>query len=216
MKLTQLPSDAFEPHKLIACPECDLIMRKGVIAEGVALECPRCHYELLTHRTNVIGQSLALVLTALLLYIPANFLPIVNLSLLGRTTYDTVWTGVLGLYQSGMRSIALVVFLCSMVVPLLKLLCQLFVLLTVISKKGRRAGVFTYRVYHHMRDWGMLEVYLLGILVSIIKLNDMAQLSVGAGLACFVGLLLVQVWLEIKMSPQQVWEALTEQDCARN
>ncbi|MGL1213424.1 paraquat-inducible protein A, partial [Vibrio parahaemolyticus] len=68
---------------------------------------------------NVIGQSLALVLTALLLYIPANFLPIVNLSLLGRTTYDTVWTGVLGLYQSGMRSIALVVFLCSMVVPLL-------------------------------------------------------------------------------------------------
>lgn len=75
--------------------------------------------------------------------------------------------------------------------------------------------MFAYRVYHHMRDWGMLEVYLLGILVSIIKLNDMAQLSVGAGLACFVGLLLVQVWLEIKMSQASMGSPCGARTCAR-
>lgn len=61
----------------------------------------------------------------------------------------------------------------------------------------------------------MLEVYLLGILVSIIKLRDMAELSLGIGLACFAGLLVVQVWLELVMSPQQVWEALAEPVDAR-
>jgi paraquat-inducible protein A len=61
----------------------------------------------------------------------------------------------------------------------------------------------------------MLEVYLLGILVAMIKLRDMAELSVGVGLGCFVALLLVQVWLELVMSPQQVWQALSENSDAR-
>jgi paraquat-inducible protein A len=72
-----------------------------------------------------------------------------------------------------------------------------------------------YRTYHHLREWGMLEVYLLGILVSIIKLRDMAELSLGIGLACFAGLLVVQVWLELVMSPHQVWQALSERRDAR-
>ncbi|HFS0768431.1 TPA: paraquat-inducible protein A, partial [Pseudomonas aeruginosa] len=69
-----------------------------------------------------------------------------------------------------------------------------------------------YRGYHHLREWGMLEVYLMGILVSIVKLIDMADLSLGIGLACFVALLFTQVWLEVTMSPHQVWEALGGED----
>jgi paraquat-inducible protein A len=59
-----------------------------------------------------------------------------------------------------------------------------------------------------MKDWGMLEVYLMGVLVAIVKLADMAELSLGLGLTCFVSLLLVQVWLEVVMSPHQIWQAL--------
>jgi len=62
----------------------------------------------------------------------------------------------------------------------------------------------------------MLEVYLLGILVSIIKLADMAELGLGIGLLCFVALLLVQIWLEILMSPEQIWQALSEPLNARD
>lgn len=119
---------------------------------------------------------------------------------------------MLGLYDSGMQSIAVVVFLSSMAVPLLKLVCQLLVLLSISLKVGRGYGLLLYRIYHHMREWGMLEVYLIGILVSIVKLADMAALSVGFGLACFIALLLVQVWLEVTMSPHQIWEALAGED----
>lgn len=196
-------------EQLVACHECDLLMRKPVLQDGESAECPRCGYELFSHRHRVVRRSMALVLTALLLYVPANFLPIMQLNLLGQTSQDTVWSGVIGLYESGMQGIAVVVFLCSMAVPLLKLLCQLLVLLSIRMDFARSYGLLLYRIYHHMREWGMLEVYLMGILVAMVKLMDLADLSLGLGLFCFIALLLVQVWLEVTMAPHQIWEALS-------
>ncbi|WAJ36586.1 paraquat-inducible protein A [Pseudomonas sp. GOM7] len=207
-----IPLCSLPVSALVACHECDLLMRKPVLQDGERAQCPRCSYELFSHRLYVVRRSLALVLTALLLYIPANFLPIMQLNLLGQTSQDTVWSGVIGLYESGMQGIAVVVFLCSMAVPLLKLLCQLLVLLSIRLDLGRSYGLLLYRIYHHLREWGMLEVYLMGILVAMVKLKDLADLSLGLGLFCFVTLLLVQVWLEVTMSPQQIWEALSGED----
>ncbi|VVN38553.1 hypothetical protein PS645_05257 [Pseudomonas fluorescens] len=205
--LSELPLD-----ELVACHECDLLMRKPKLSRGEKAECPQCGFELYAHRHNVVQRSLALVIAALLLFIPANFLPIMELNLLGQSSQDTVWTGVVGLFNSGMQGVSLVVFLCSMAIPLLKLLCQLAVLLTIRFDVGRSHGLLLYRIYHHLRDWGMLEVYLMGVLVAIVKLADMAAITVGLGLACFISLLLVQVWLEVAMSPHQIWQALSGED----
>ena len=205
--LSDLPLD-----NLVACHECDLLMRKSQLAHDEKALCPRCGYELYAHRHNVVERSLALVIAALLLFIPANFLPIMQLNILGQSAEDTVWTGVIGLFETGMQSVAVVVFLCSMGIPLLKLLCQLFVLLSIRLDVGRSYGLLLYRIYHHLRDWGMLEVYLMGVLVAIVKLADLASITVGLGLVCFISLLLVQVWLEVVMSPHQIWEALSGED----
>lgn len=205
--LENLPLD-----QLVACHECDLLMRKPQLKRDEKAHCPRCGYELFAHRHNVVERSLALVLAALLLYVPANFLPIMQLHLLGQSADDTVWSGVIGLYNTGMRGIAVVVFLCSMAIPLLKLLCQLAVLLSIRWNVGRNYGLLLYRIYHHLRDWGMLEVYFMGVLVAIVKLVDLAELSLGLGLLCFISLLLVQVWLEVVMSPHQIWVALSGED----
>lgn len=198
--------------KLIACHECDLLMLHPHLDEEQKASCPRCGYEMVVRRTQMRKRALALVITALLLFVPANFLPIMSLGLLGQSAVDTVWSGVLGLYHSGMQGVAAVVFMCSMLVPLLKLLCQLFVLLAMPRPAWRRAACRCYRAYHHLREWGMLEVYLFGILVSIVKLIDLAELHLGIGLACFVALMLAQVWLEVTMSQHQVWEALSEEN----
>jgi paraquat-inducible protein A len=205
--LSELPLE-----DLVACHECDLLMRKPELAHDEKALCPRCGYELYAHRHNVVQRSLALVIAALLLFVPANFLPIMQLNLLGQSSNDTVWSGVVGLFDSGMQSVSVIVFLCSMAIPLIKLLCQLAVLLSIRFDIGRSYGLLIYRIYHHLRDWGMLEVYLMGVLVAIVKLADMAAVTVGLGLACFIGLLLVQVWLEVVMSPHQIWQALSGED----
>lgn len=208
-QLSELPLEA-----LVACHECDLLMRKPLLADGERAECPRCGFELYSHNHQVVRRSLALAIAALLLYIPANFLPIMQINVLGQTSEDTVWSGVLSLYAAGglLKSIALVVFLCSMVIPLLKLLMQLAVLLSIRWDIGRSYGLLLYRIYHHLREWGMLEVYLMGILVSIVKLVDIASPTLDVGLGCFIALLLAQVWLEVTMSPHQIWEALAGED----
>ncbi|TXI28520.1 MAG: hypothetical protein E6Q69_16215, partial [Aquipseudomonas alcaligenes] len=117
--------------KLIACHECDLLMHHPHVGEEQKASCPRCGYEMLVHRSHMRKRALALVITALILFVPANFLPIMSLGLLGQSAVDTVWSAVVGLYHSGMQGVAAVVFMCSMLVPLLKLLCQLFVLLAM-------------------------------------------------------------------------------------
>jgi paraquat-inducible protein A len=205
-QLSDLPLD-----ELVGCHECDMLLRKPQLAAGDRAECPRCGFLLYSHNHQVIRRSLALVLAALLLYIPANFLPIMQINVLGQSSEDTIWSGVLSLYDAGgiLKSIALVVFLCSMVIPLVKLLIQFFVLLTIRLNYARGFGLMMYRMYHHLQEWGMLEVYLMGILVSIVKLIDIASPTMDFGLACFIALLLVQVWLEVTMEPHQIWEALS-------
>ena len=195
-------------EQLIACHECDLLMRREPVPTGNRSVCPRCGYELEIHRPHMVRRAMALVLTALFLYIPANFLPIMKIDILGQVGIDTVWGGVLGLYASGMHGVAVLVFLCSMVIPLAKLLCQLFVLCSLRFDVARAQAMQLLRWYQHLREWGMLEVYLMGILVAIVKLIDMAELHIGVGLACFIGLLLSQIWLEVTMSRHQVWESL--------
>lgn len=210
VQLPEVASSAELPplEQLIACHECDLLLAHPHLDEEQKAHCPRCGYELLVHRSQMRRRSLALVITALLLYVPANFLPILTLNLMGQNAVDTIWSGVVGLYFSGMKSVAVLVFFCSMLIPLLKLLCQLFVLLSLPSPFWRRYAIGYYRLYHHLREWGMLEVYLFGIIVSIVKLVDLADLHLGVGLFCFVALMLTQIWLEVSMSPHQVWEEL--------
>lgn len=200
--------------KLVACHECDLLMHKPHLEDGERANCPRCGFELYRHNTQVVSRSLALVIAALVLFIPASFFPIMQINVLGQTSQDTVWSGVLSLYEAGgvLQSIAVVVFLSSMVIPFLKLMIQFLVLVSIRLDVGRAYGLFLYRTYHHMREWGMLEVYLMGILVSIVKLIDIAKPTIGVGLVCFVSLLLVQVWLEVTMEPHQIWEALAGDD----
>lgn len=211
ISLAGLPID-----ELVGCHECDLLMQRAILAIGEKAQCPRCGHELYACRDNVVQRSLALTLSALLLYAPANFLPIMHLELLGLGSDDTVWGGVVGLYENNMAGVALVVFLCSMGLPLLKLCCQLMVLLSIKFNFAVRQSLALYRLYGHLREWGMPEVYLMGILVAIVKLADMATLSIGVGLLCFVAFLIVQIFLEVVMSPQQIWGALGDRKHASN
>ncbi|WP_410922087.1 paraquat-inducible protein A [Pseudomonas aeruginosa] len=204
----ECPEQSLALDELIACHECDLLLRREPVPLGNRSVCPRCGFELEIHRPHMARRALALVLTALLLYVPANFLPIMHITILGQSSVDTVWSGVVGLYQSNMAGVALLVFLCSMVIPLAKLLCQLFVLLSIRSKALREHGMLLLRGYQHLREWGMLEVYLMGLIVAMVKLIDMAELHIGVGLACFVSLLVTQVWLEVTMPRHQVWAEL--------
>ncbi|UYZ85064.1 paraquat-inducible protein A [Entomomonas sp. E2T0] len=193
---------------LIACPECDLLMACDHLQDDERITCSRCGAKLKIYRRNMATRALSLVLTALILFIPASFVPILKINILGQSQQASVWDSVLGLYHSGMVAISVLVLMCGFAIPLCKLLCQLYVLLAIYTNRGKVLAITFFKTYQQLKEWGMLEIYLLGILVSIVKLHGMAELHIGIGLACFIMLLFVQVWLEIVMNQPQTWVLL--------
>ena len=192
---------------ITACHECDLLvgLKDGT---GNALACPRCGTVLAVHKPGSIGKTLAMTLTGLLLFVPANFLPVLRLDILGLETRHTVVSAVAALYNGGFPGVALMVLATSIAAPLACLVMLCTVLVSV------RAGWYfsglpsMFRLILKLDAWAMLDVYLISLAVAAIKLADMARLEAGLGLACFTGLMLSYAGIKACINPSDVWSAI--------
>ncbi|TAA47153.1 paraquat-inducible protein A [Corallincola spongiicola] len=199
-----------EHGHLTACHECDLLVNLPHERVGYRLKCPCCGYVIVDTRYDALGKTLAASLAALLLFIPANLLPImaINIGDMGQST--TVLQGAKLMWQAEYFWVAFMVVLTAFIVPLLEL--SLLLSITVLAKLRRGMGfvVSAVKVYQKIRSWGMLEVYMFGILVSIVKLVDLADLVVNGGLYCFGGLLFCSTYAAASFDPHEVWEIVDE------
>lgn len=194
------------------CPECDLAMTPPTLPTGTRARCPRCNHMLADARHGSLDQLVALIITGLLLYPPANILPILKLSLMGDEQHNTVFAGIYALCKEGYLLVAFVIFLCAMLVPLIRLAALLFIIIAGIKlRKQLMLARTLFRFYHQLGEWGMLEIYLLGILVAIVKLVDTASVHPGIGMVCFIGLILSEIGISLVMNESCLWELLEEQ-----
>ncbi len=196
------------PGNWIACKDCDLLLERVATPPGGKALCPRCENPLYQHREQGIERTLALAITGLLLFIPANLLPVMSLQLIGQETSTTIYEGSLVLFREGLYWTALLVFSASVVIPLCKLLLMLFV--SGYLYLGRSSPLLPYamRYYHHIDEWGMLEVYMLSVLVAVVKLKGMASVIPDIGLYCFIGLLLVTTLMSSLLDHDAVWQQI--------
>ena len=196
---------------IMACHECGLIQRMRALPDGASARCPRCGAALYRERHASIDRVLMLTLAALILFVLAHSFPFMSFSLEGREQVSTLLTGVVQLYRDGMWPLALLVFGAASLVPLLKLLGNLYVLLPL--RLGRRpwgsAAVFRYAEVLH--PWAMMEVYLLGVIVAYVKLTDLARLELGLAIYSFGALILVIIAAEAALDRRKVWERLGAQ-----
>lgn len=200
-----------EQTRLIACHECDLLLERPIILDSQAARCPRCSSMLISARHNSIERTLALSCAGLLLILPALFYPLLTLELLGNTQTQTIFSSALALLDDGLWFLALLVLLFAMLVPLCKLLLLLWVSLALHCSLKLPALAPAMRSYQHLDEWGMLEVYLLGTLVSIIKLSSMATLLPGIGLFCLGGLILVTTLSSSMLDHDLFWHQIGRQ-----
>lgn len=193
-------------NRLVACHECDLLNRVPKQPVGGAARCRRCGAVLHRCIPNSLDRTLALTFSGLILFLIANSFPLLVFKLKTQETRMTLLSGVLDLYRQGMWEIALLVLLTAIVVPLLQLLILCYVLLPL--KFNRRpwhlAGIF--RLSGSLQPWGMMEVFMIGILVAIVKLVGMAQIIPGLALWSFAVLILVLAAASANLDPQLVWD----------
>jgi len=193
-------------ERWVACPDCDLLHRVGEVPFGSSARCGRCGGLLRRRRARSIERTLALVLGAAVLFAVANTFPFLSFDMQGQETHTTLVTGVMDLWQQGMPELAGLVLLTIFLAPLLQIALLLYVLLPLHWDRvpWRMAGAF--RLLHRVEPWSMMEVFMIGILVAIVKLLDMAQIVPGLALWAFVLLFLMISGAVATLDPQDVWE----------
>ena len=195
---------------LIACHECDLLHRVQPLPEGGAARCVRCGALLYYQKKDSLDRTLALTIAGLVLFIVANTFPFLAMKSGGLVRETTLITGIKGLYLQGMEALALLVFLTSILVPLVQIAGMLYVLVPLKVNRVPRNLALVYRFLRSLQPWGMMEVFMLGILVSYVKLGKMAKIVPGLAIYSFVVLIFVLAGAAASLDPRIVWDRLGE------
>lgn len=177
------------------------------MAAGSVAECIRCGTPMARAPLGGVEVTAALTLAALVLYVPANIYPILAMSMYGTYTEATVWDGVVQLMAHGEYFIGIVVFLASIVVPLLKLLGLFFLVITVRWGYGRRLRGRTriYQFIEYIGPWAMLDVFLVAILVALVKMGDIGEMIPGPGLVAFTAVVVLTILASQSFDSKLIW-----------
>jgi paraquat-inducible protein A len=195
-------------QEVLCCPTCGLTLSVEAPSRGQRAECPRCGSTVREAPHGSLQLTAALALAALVLYIPANLYPILRMNFYGAYSESTVWDGVVSLAQSGQYFVALIVFLASIVIPLLKLAGLLYLVATARFNLGRRlrSRARLYRLIDVVGPWAMLDVFLLAVLVALVKLGQIATILPGPGLIAFTAVVVLTMFASASFDPRFIWE----------
>jgi paraquat-inducible protein A len=197
---------------LINCPVCRQLNQAQEAATGCRQLCCRCGSRLSFRKPNSIARSWALTLTALILYIPANILPVMTVISYGRGVPDTILSGVIHLIRADMYPIALLVFFASIVVPLLKLIVIIYLLISIHRQSSwhPRERTVIYRITENIGRWSMLDIFVIGLLAALVQLGSIATIEPGIGAISFAGVVVTTILAAESFDPRLIWDAMEE------
>jgi len=193
---------------LIACHECDLVHQRVEVPLGAAARCSRCGGALYRPKRDSINRTLALTLTGIILLLVANTHPFLGFRLGAQVRETILATGIFQLYQQDMTIIATLVLFTVVIVPAVHLAAMLYILapLQVIRVPKHLARVF--RLYQLLKPWGMMEIFMLGILVAVVKLTKMATIIPGLALFAFMSLIFVLAAMTVTLDEHLIWQSI--------
>jgi paraquat-inducible protein A len=193
---------------IVCCQTCGLVQQVEAPRPHSSAECPRCGATVSEYKASSVVPTAALSLAALILYVPANIYPILRMERYGAYSESTVWGGVTGLANAGYWFVATVVFVASMVVPLLKLagLFYLTISAELRSSHWRRQRTWIYRFLEVIGPWAMLDVFLLAVLVALVRLGQLATVLPGRGLLAFACMVVLTMLASAAFDPRLIWK----------
>lgn len=189
-----------------ACPECDLLLAEQRVPEGCESICPRCEHVLHEGRPDSVPRALLLSSCGLLFFPAAMGLPLLSLAQVGVRQEASLTEAAFALINAGYWEIALIVGISAALAPLLNLWLMFSVSYSLHLGSSSHLIASLMRINHKVREWSMLEVFLIGVLVSMVKLIDLATLIPGVGLYCFVCLMLCTLLLRSTVDEHELWQ----------
>ncbi|QNN22292.1 paraquat-inducible protein A [Planctomycetales bacterium ZRK34] len=204
-----------DPSSLRGCPRCGLVQRVPVLAADCEARCARCG-DVIVHGAHIRGRGwgrnrlcAALALAALICYPLGVTLPVLKLERMGFVNEASIWAGSIEMLSQGQWFVGLIVLVCSVVIPVLKL-AGLFVLASRPRMIGRHHQSRMYRWIEIAGRWGMIDVLLVALLVAAVKLGDLVEVHAGPGVAAFATCVLLSLLASAVFDPHAIWETRDE------
>jgi len=195
-----------EVPDVIACEGCDALYARPRLQRHDVARCARCGSELERHPGTLRQRMLPLTVASLVLFLIAIAFPIVEIELGGLSSRTTLLGAVFALSMEGMALVAMLVLATTLLFPMVQLMVLLYLLLPAREDGGPPAGFdWLVRTIQSLRPWGMIEVFLLGVLVAIVKLSSMSVVVPGPALWSYVALTLLLTTV-LSFDPRRLWD----------
>ncbi len=192
----------------IACHECDLIHDIPSMPNRAAAVCVRCGCVLFRAKTDSIDRTLAWTFAGLVLYAVAVSFPFLAMKNGPIANETGLLTGIEFLYRQGIIPLAALVLLTCVLIPLIQMLGLLYIFIPLKLNFRVKYAIPVFRLFKHIKPWSMMEIYMLGILVSIVKLGKMATIVPGLAVIAFGILIFVLNFALSAVDEHMVWEKL--------
>lgn len=189
----------------IGCKTCGLVQQWEEPPSGHVLRCGRCNALLQRTVVHSRARTGACALAALMFYAPANLYPVLIMDYMGRHSENTVWGGVVRLYQDGMWFVATVVFFASIVVPLLKL-TGLLLLVINLGPRWQKERTWLYQTICWLGPWAMLDVFLVAVAVALVRFGDFATVIPGPGIFAFAAVVVLTLVASASFDSRLIWK----------
>ncbi len=196
---------------VLACHTCELTLAAGALSSRHQhAHCPRCGEALHRRKPHSIERTRALIVASLICLVPANLLPIMRVTSLGQIQSDTILSGVIFLFQHGMWPLAVIVFVASVFVPLMKLTLLVYLTASVQLRSRWRPRERTrlYRITEAVGRWSMVDIYVVAILVTMVQLGNLATIEAGPGAVFFAAVVVLTMFAAMAFDPRLIWDNL--------
>jgi paraquat-inducible protein A len=197
----------------ISCIDCGLLLPM-TSANQQANICQRCGSTLHSRHENSLNRTWALLITAMILYIPANLMPITLTTALGKTEGDTIMQGVIYFLFSGDWPVALVIFTASILVPMLKMAALTYLLISIQRQSNFRPRDRTkiFRIVEFVGRWSMIDVFVVTIMVALVQLGAVATMQAGSGAIFFCAVVIITMLAAESFDPRLIWDECKDDD----
>ena len=197
-------------HGLAGCHTC------GKVSPVELGRCPRCGTQLHLRKPDSIESTIALMAAAAALYIPSHLLPVMTVVEIGVVTPSTIIGGMMTFWRSGAYPIALVIFAASILIPLLKI-ASLSWLCAAAGGWVHPSPAALGRIYWFtelLGRWSMIDIFVVGILVSLLQLGNYMAITPGPGALAFAGVVVLTMFAAMRFDPRLLWDRLDQMSAA--
>lgn len=192
----------------MACPACGTIARLLRHRLHNPSRCQLCFARLYSRKPFSLQRSWAWLIAGVIAYIPANLYPVMFTTVFGDSEPNTIFGGIMVLLELKSYPVALVVFVASMIVPILKFIAVGYLLVSIQRKykHGRYDRTRLFRLTEFVGRWSMIDVFVVAILAALVQVGSVAQIEPGLGVAAFGGAVIFTMLSAISLDSRLIWD----------